>query len=102
MQEPEPAEPAETDATAIDDALARSRPPARRALERLWRALAGPPGPISYRLTRSAILRLLGVVYVAAFAGAVLQVLPLIGEHGLAPADRYLEGVRAALGERAP
>ncbi|MEZ4449187.1 MAG: lipase maturation factor family protein [Nannocystaceae bacterium] len=96
------APPSPDDAAAVDDALARVEPPLRRALHRLWRTLEGPPGPTSYRRTRSLILRLLGVVYVAAFAGAVLQVVPLIGHHGLLPADLYLDQVRAGLGADAP
>src|SRR5205809_5563158 len=44
--------------------------------------------PQSYRLTRSLLLRLLGVVYLFAFLGLVKQGLPLIGHAGLTPADQ--------------
>jgi hypothetical protein len=52
----------------------------------------GPPR--SYVLTRWLILRLLGVVYLFAFLGLVLQGLPLLGEHGLTPAAAYVDGLR--------
>src|SRR5437868_15309970 len=48
----------------------------------------GAPRP--YRLTRSLLLRFLGLVYLAAFFGLTRQVLPLIGSHGLMPAASYL------------
>jgi hypothetical protein len=41
----------------------------------------------SYWLTRFVILRLLGFVYAVAFLVAAQQLLPLIGEHGLTPAN---------------
>jgi hypothetical protein len=44
-----------------------------------------------YRLTRSVFLRLLGLVYFAAFASAAYQVVPLLGQHGLLPARRFVE-----------
>src|SRR5678809_57856 len=44
--------------------------------------------PQSYRLTRSLLLRLLGVVYLFAFLGLIKQGLPLIGHDGLTPADQ--------------
>src|SRR5882762_4302895 len=52
----------------------------------------------TYWLTRFVILRLLGVVYAAGFLVAINQVIPLIGTHGLLPADAYLNQVSAALG----
>ena len=53
----------------------------------------GPPR--SYRITRWMILRLLGVVYLAAFFGVVRQGLPLLGSHGLTPIATYLDNLRA-------
>src|SRR5438045_1452280 len=55
------------------------------------RAWLGPPR--SYVLTRWLILRLLGVVYLFAFLGIVLQGLPLLGSHGLTPAAAYVDGL---------
>jgi lipase maturation factor len=49
-------------------------------------------------LTRFIILRLLGVVYLAAFLGLVRQLIPLIGREGLLPADSWLREVAATLG----
>ncbi|HWB59228.1 MAG TPA: lipase maturation factor family protein, partial [Chthoniobacteraceae bacterium] len=53
-------------------------------------------GRHSYWLTRFIILRLLGFVYLAAFVSLAVQVLPLIGSHGLEPAQDYIARVGAA------
>ncbi len=47
----------------------------------------------AYWLTRFVLLRLLGVVYLAAFLVAAHQLVPLIGHEGLLPADQFLERV---------
>src|SRR6185503_14890564 len=60
---------------------------------RAFAARFGPPR--SYRLTRGLLLRLLGVVYLAAFLGLTRQVLPLIGSHGLTPVTQVLDELRA-------
>ena len=52
----------------------------------------------SYWLTRFVILRLLGFVYAVAFFVAVQQLVPLIGIHGLTPADHFLNGIQSQLG----
>src|SRR5947199_2078275 len=54
----------------------------------------------SYWLTRFVILRLLGFVYVVAFLVAAQQSVPLIGGHGLTPANHFLESVQTQLGSR--
>jgi uncharacterized membrane protein YphA (DoxX/SURF4 family) len=54
-----------------------------------------------YWLARFVLLRLLGVVYAAAFLCAALQVVPLIGRDGLLPAGRFLDRVAAHFGSRA-
>src|SRR4026208_382030 len=54
----------------------------------------------SYWLTRFVILRLLGLIYAVAFLVAAQQLIPLIGEHGLTPANHFLESVQAQLGSR--
>lgn len=46
-----------------------------------------------YWLTRFIILRLLGVIYLFAFISLATQVIPLIGDSGLLPADNYLKAV---------
>src|SRR5215471_5658054 len=48
------------------------------------------------QLTRFVLLRGMGFIYLVAFTILVRQVLPLIGEHGLMPAARFLERVRQA------
>lgn len=58
------------------------------------RAWLGPPR--SYVLTRWLILRLLGIVYLFAFLGIVIQGLPLLGEHGLTPAAAYVDRLHRA------
>src|SRR6059058_4172005 len=52
----------------------------------------------SYWLTRFVILRLIGFVYAVAFLIAAQQLLPLIGEHGLTPANRFLASIYTQLG----
>src|SRR5436305_13569184 len=54
----------------------------------------------SYWLTRFVILRLLGFVYAVAFLVAANQLVPLIGEHGLTPANHFLSLVQTQLGSR--
>jgi Lipase maturation factor len=59
-----------------------------------YAALLTPtPQAPSYWLTRFAILRLLGAVYLVAFLSLARQVLPLIGHDGLLPADSFLAHV---------
>jgi len=49
----------------------------------------------SYWLTRFVILRLLGFVYAVAFLVAAQQLVPLIGEHGLTPANHFLAAIQS-------
>jgi len=49
-----------------------------------------------YRLTRWLVLRLLGVVYLFAFLGIVLQGLPLLGSHGLTPMANLVDRLHGA------
>src|SRR5262249_53200308 len=67
-------------------------PPALRPLER--------QNAPSYWLTRFVILRLLGSVYFFAFLAAANQIVPLVGERGLLPANTYLERVAAHFGSK--
>src|SRR5438094_5405445 len=57
-------------------------------------------GGNSYWLTRFVILRLLGFVYAVAFLVAAQQLVPLVGEHGLTPANHFLASVETQLGSR--
>src|ERR1700686_49407 len=52
----------------------------------------------SYWLTRFIILRLLGFVYAVAFLVAAQQLVPLIGGHGLTPANHFLAAIQSQLG----
>ena len=52
----------------------------------------------SYWLTRFVILRWLGFVYFFAFLSAAKQIVPLIGSHGLLPADRFMDLVKVQSG----
>ena len=54
----------------------------------------------SYWLTRFVILRLLGFVYAIAFLIAAQQLVPLIGEHGLTPANHFLTAIQTQFGSR--
>lgn len=48
------------------------------------------PGPETYWLTRFVLLRGMGFVYFAGFISAALQVIPLYGEIGLLPIEKYI------------
>jgi hypothetical protein len=65
----------------------------------VWKRIC--TGGNDYRLTRFAILRLLGFVYAIAFVVAVNQLVPLIGAHGLTPANHYLPLLESHFGSRA-
>lgn len=54
----------------------------------------------SYVLVRTAVLRLLGLVYFVAFVAAMRQAPALVGEHGLLPAQAWLDVVRRTSGSR--
>ena len=55
----------------------------------------------TYVLSRWLFLRLLGVVYLIAFASLAVQIRGLVGEHGLFPVGEYLERARETYGEGA-
>ncbi len=52
-----------------------------------------------YRLTRSVLLRGLGVVYLSAFGSLAVQLDGLIGSRGILPAAEYLDRVGQVLGK---
>lgn len=68
---------------------------------RLARWCRGLGAPAPYQLTRFVVLRALGFVYLAAFLSLALQVLPLLGAHGLSPARDYVGRVVEAAGSPA-
>ena len=57
-------------------------------------------GGNSYWLTRFIILRLVGFVYAIAFLVAAQQLVPLVGAHGLTPANHFLTTIQTQLGSR--
>ena len=57
-------------------------------------------GGKDYWLTRFVILRLLGFVYAIAFLIAAQQIVPLIGQNGLTPANQFLDSIQTQLGSR--
>lgn len=60
-----------------------------------WGRKLDPP---SHFLTRAVFLRLLGVVYLAAFASLWPQIGGLIGAHGILPAQTYLNAIAHMMG----
>jgi predicted DCC family thiol-disulfide oxidoreductase YuxK len=78
--------------------VASHRPLISRLLDLLVGDLVGPP---QFRLTRFVFLRLLALVYVAAFVSLGSQVHGLIGERGLLPARDFLLAARQARGDEA-
>jgi predicted DCC family thiol-disulfide oxidoreductase YuxK len=78
--------------------IAAHRPLASRLLTLLVGDLVGPP---RFRLTRFVFLRLLALVYLAAFLSLGVQVHGLIGEHGLLPARELLDVLREVRGAEA-
>ena len=55
----------------------------------------------SHALSRWLFLRLLGVVYLVAFASLAVQVTGLVGEHGLLPAAPFLDWAHSIYGREA-
>lgn len=76
---------------ADDDAIPDLRAPSPLARVAGWLG-----GGRDYRLTRTLIFRLLGVVHAFAFLGLLMQGPALLGEHGLTPVGDHLDRLRAA------
>jgi hypothetical protein len=56
--------------------------------------------PESFVLTESVFLRLLGLIYIAAFASLWPQVVGLVGAHGIAPAEQVMGAMREQMGAK--
>ncbi len=54
------------------------------------------PGP--HVLTENLFLRLLGLIYIAAFGSLLPQIIPLLGSHGIVPMARFLDSMRPEMG----
>ena len=63
-------------------------------------SLLQPPGQV-FRLTENLFLRLLGVVYLIAFASLYPQIVGLVGANGISPAADTLAAMHADYGWRA-
>src|ERR1700692_1025702 len=59
---------------------------------------SGGEGRPTYLLTRAALLRGLGVVYVSAFGSLAVQLDGLIGSGGILPAAEFLDRAAQVLG----
>ena len=71
----------------------------RGLLNRVSRLLWGPAlEPERYELATWMFLRLLGAIYVAAFASLAVQIQGLVGYAGILPLDEYLEAAQQMLG----
>lgn len=68
--------------------------PASRLLERI-------SAPSTSELTEEVFLRLLGLIYLAAFASLWPQIVGLIGSHGVVPAARIVEATQSGFDGRA-
>src|SRR6476661_3848367 len=86
---PTPAGPTATPPSGVEFPSLRAR---------RWDALAQRDAPLL--LVRFVLLRLLGLVYLAAFLVAALQAVPLLGADGLLPIPDFMERVAAATGSR--
>ncbi len=74
----------------------------RALLNRVTKVLWGPALQAErYALVSWVFLRLLGAIYVAAFASFAVQVLALIGQAGILPTGDYLAAAREVLGNAA-
>ena len=69
--------------------------------EAFAKALNRLRAPGSFVLTEALFLRLLGLIYLSAFASLWPQILGLVGSAGVAPAAHLLSAMRAELGSRA-
>ena len=56
--------------------------------------------PGSYELTESLFLRLLGVIFLIAFASLWPQIVALAGSHGIVPARQVMDAMRNQAGAR--
>lgn len=69
----------------------------REPFTRIWQRF-GKHG--SFELIEALFLRLLGLIYIAAFGSLWPQIDGLVGSHGIVPADQMMPSMREALGAR--
>ncbi|MCB1747898.1 MAG: lipase maturation factor family protein [Gammaproteobacteria bacterium] len=75
--------------------VARRRGAAFAAMRLLW---GDERHPATYAVASALFLRLVALVYLAAFASLGSQVVGLLGAHGILPAGEFLAAARAAFG----
>ena len=63
-----------------------------------WLFWGRNPKPSSYYLSRWIFLRLLGLVYAIAFLSLLVQIVGLVGAHGILPAGEFLQAVHREYG----
>ncbi|MBV9157248.1 MAG: lipase maturation factor family protein [Acidobacteriaceae bacterium] len=69
----------------------------RQAGGKILERLANPG---SFELTEALFLRLLGLIYLTAFASFWPQMVGLVGSHGIQPANQVMPAMRSELGAR--
>ena len=80
------------------DAISRRRDYAYPVARALW---GDERHPARYARTSQIFIRLIGMIYVAAFASLAVQILGLIGSAGILPVERLLDAATAAYGAQA-
>src|SRR5438067_1993274 len=65
----------------------------RRLFDTIARLYGGGTPPVTYVLTRWLFLRLLGVIYLFAFASLWVQIIGLVGSHGISPIADFLNAI---------
>src|SRR5258708_7810300 len=75
--------------------VAKRRPVFLKLTHFLWGRSLLPPSCI---FTRWVFLRLLGIIYLAAFLSLSSQVLGLVGSHGVLPAGLFMRAAKESLG----
>jgi len=75
--------------------IARNRNAAYKVTRLLWGTHIDVP---SHVLTRWVFLRLIGLVYLIAFASLGVQIIGLVGKEGILPIEQYLQLIRNNLG----
>jgi predicted DCC family thiol-disulfide oxidoreductase YuxK len=80
---------------ALYGVVARHRDGAGRITNLLWGRHVAPPGETR---TVSLFLRGMGVVFAIAFVSLWVQIIGLVGEHGILPAREFLDAVRTHVG----
>src|SRR5258708_9866823 len=84
-----------TEANSSVEGFSPTPPPSalRRFFDTIARLYGGGSPPVTYVLTRWLFLRLLGVIYLFAFASLWAQIIGLVGSHGISPVADFLNAI---------